>query len=485
MKSIKFNFEGCWPIFSLAFLLVISFTSCRKFIEVEAPYTSFSSENVYTTDATAIAAVTSIYGKMSASTITVNGIPSVSYFAGLSADELTLFPSIISELPRAHYTNSLTSISANAPSLWSSFYPIIYQANAAIEGLNKSTTLSNPVKQQLIGEATFVRAFCYFYLVNLYGDVPLVLTANFKENSLIQRSEASSVWQRIISDLQDAKSLLNEGYLEADLMTSKTSTERIRPNKWTAQALLARTYLYLDDYTNAESQSTEIINNSDFYKISTLNNAFLKSTSNNLEAIWQLQPVNTGWNTEEARVFILPATGPSTTYPVYLNKRLINIFEATDKRRTSWITSVKVGNDTFYYAWKYKSATLNASVTEYNTVFRLSEQYLIRAEARTHLGNMDGAVSDINVIRNRAGLDNATTNTMDKMLDAISRERRLELFTEWGNRWFDLKRTNTVDEVMNIETPLKGGSWESIDKLYPIPASELIANPNLTQTPGY
>jgi len=70
-------------------------------------------------------------------------------------------------------------------------------------------------------------------------------------------------------------------------------------------------------------------------------------------------------------------------------------------------------------------------------------------------------------------------------ISIILHEKRVELFCEWGLRWLDLKRTNTVDAVMGVETPLKGGTWQTADKFYPIPTSELIVNPNLTQTPGY
>jgi hypothetical protein len=154
-----------------------------------------------------------------------------------------------------------------------------------------------------------------------------------------------------------------------------------------------------------------------------------------------------------------------------------------------WLNSVKVGVDTFYYPVKYKSATLNAPVTEYSMVLRVAEQYLIRAEARAQAGNLPGAIDDLNKIRERANLSLlAVTNpgiTKSALLDMILHERQVELFTEWGHRWLDLKRTNKVDDVMRVETVSKGGTWDTHDKLYPIPNSEILVNPNLNQTPGY
>jgi hypothetical protein len=467
----------------LVFIFLNTLSSCKKQIEVDVPFTSFNADNVFTTDATAIAAVTSFYPNISVKSLSgALGLQSLPFITGLSADELALY----SPSPNANavglYTNNLTP--ATSPSVWNFSYQAIYQANAAIEGLNKSTTLTESIKKQLLGETKFIRAFYYFYLVSLYGDVPLALSTDYKINSLLARATADKVRQQIVEDLLDAKTLLNNNYLAADLLSS--TAEKIRPNKWTATALLARQYLYMGDYANAEAQSTELIN-SGLYSLTTLNGTFLKG---NGEAIWQLQPVNTGWNTEDARTFILPSTGPNTsTYPVYISKRLQNSFEPSDVRKTSWMDSVKVGTDTFYYAHKYKSATQNASVTEYNTVFRLAEQFLIRAEARARQNNMQGAIDDLDKVRVRAGLVAITISnpgiSQSALIDKVFHERQVELFTEWGHRWLDLKRTGKVNSTMGIEAPLKGGSWETTDQFYPIPTSELITNPNLTQTEGY
>ncbi len=118
-------------------------------------------------------------------------------------------------------------------------------------------------------------------------------------------------------------------------------------------------------------------------------------------------------------------------------------------------------------------------------VLRLAEQYLIRAEARAETGDLTGALDDLNVIRSRAGLANSTASTQEEILAAILHERQTELFTEWGHRWLDLKRTGNVDDVMPTVAAEKGGSWETTDQFYPVPLSEIDRNPNLTQTPGY
>jgi len=119
----------------------------------------------------------------------------------------------------------------------------------------------------------------------------------------------------------------------------------------------------------------------------------------------------------------------------------------------------------------------------------LGEQCLIRAEARAQQGNLNGAISDLDIIRKRAGLPLiANTNpgiSQSVLLTAILHERQVELFTEWGHRWLDLKRTNNVDGVMNTVTTQKGGTWNSDWQWYPITLSELQTAPNLVQNEGY
>jgi hypothetical protein len=113
---------------------------------------------------------------------------------------------------------------------------------------------------------------------------------------------------------------------------------------------------------------------------------------------------------------------------------------------------------------------------------RLAEQYLIRGEARAHQNNVQGAQEDLNIIRSRAGLGATTANDESSLLAVIETERQVELFAEWGHRWFDLKRTGRADAVLSLE---KAPNWQSTDRLYPIPFEEIKINPSLTQNPGY
>jgi hypothetical protein len=459
---------------------------CKKLVKIDAPPTATTGENVYNSDATAIAALTGIYTDMSLnSDYFANGFTTLSFFAGLSADEFSLYNGVTNTSQIAYFKNKLSSNPSPSGAgfeFWQKIYsPYIFLCNSAIEGINKSTSLSKAVKNQLLGEAKFMRAFFYFYLVNLYGDVPLVTTTDYKVNSSLPRSSTEEVYNQIIVDLKDAQSSLSEMYLSSNLMNS--SAERVRPNKYTATALLARVYLYKRDWSNAESEATTVINNSTLYSLDSLNAVFLK---NSYEAIWQLQPVSSGTtNTQDAYLFIIPQTGPDDYHPAYISDHLLNSFESGDWRRIYWIDSVTVAGTKFYYPFKYKVNEQSAPVQEYLMMFRLGEQYLIRAEARAEQGNFTGSNSDLNLIRTRAGLSSVAFQNKSILMTSILHERQVELFAELGHRWLDLKRTNSVDSVMKIVAPQKGGVWSSNWKLYPLPIDDLSKNYSLIQNPGY
>jgi hypothetical protein len=466
-------------------LLALMFTNgCKKLVEVPAPTTELTSNNVYTSNATAISVLTGIYTQMSGfNPLGLN----TSLYPGLSADEFSLLAGTTNTEDGLYYQDALTN---SVNDFWSPYYQYIYFCNAALSGLQTATSLNTAVQQQLTGEAQFMRAFFYFYLVNLYGDVPLSLSTDYKANASLGKTPAKQVYQQIISDLLGAQKLLSKDFRDATLLS--TSADRVRPSYWAATALLARVYLYYGNltndqsqYTNAANEATELIQDAADFSLSNLNNAFLAASLGNNEAIWQIQPTQPGVNTIEANQWVLPAAGPSQYYAVYLNNDLVNAFEPNDQRKLSWTDSVSVANITYYYPYKYKIYINPSPVTEYEMVLRLGEQYLIRAEAEAELGQSSEAQADLNAIRTRAGLPNTTAASQTDLLAAILRERRVELFTEWGSRWLDLKRTGNVNTVMSTVAPQKGGTWSSYKQLYPIPLSDIKADPNLQQNAGY
>lgn len=480
----------------IIFLLPLCFVGCKKFVEIGSPQTQLSENNTFSNDQTAISVLTGIYANQAMGSGIFTGQNSLSLIGGLSADEFNVFSGISSGLQQT-FQNKLDesirntgALGSGALACWASGYESIIKCNAAIEGLNNSATLTDNVKRQLLGEAKFVRAFFYFYLTNLYGDVPLILTTDYVINSTISRSSKAEVYAQIINDLKEAKQLLSDQFLDGDLQAFSVAPERVRPTTWAASALLARVFLYDQNFTNAEAEASRVIDNS-IFNLSSLNNSFLKASLGNNEAIWQLQPVLPNFNTPEGPTFLITSDGPR----IWLSNELLNSFEPNDQRRfnRNWIDSLEVSGTTYYFPYKYKiksspevtNETGSAAMSEFVMVLRLSEQYLIRAEARAAENNIAGAQNDINIVRTRAGLPNTTASDSESLIAAIQHERQTELFSEWGHRWLDLKRTGKIDEVMSIVTPQKGGTWETRDQLYPIPVSEIQLNPNMTQTPGY
>jgi hypothetical protein len=456
--------------FSLSLIVILGFffaTSCKKFLEIPPPKTQAQTKEIFQNDQAAISAALGLYDKMhSNGLIITNG--GTSLYGGLSSDEIynTWGDADLS----AFSSNSLlpNSQGASGP-FWQAAYKNIYQANAVIEGLAASSGVTESVKKMLRGEMLVGRALNYFYMVNFFGDVPYITATNYQQTSSIPRISVSNIYQNMIADLQEARSLLSPTY---------PSAGRVRPNKWAATALLARIFLYQKDWANAELQSTEVINNSPTYVlVSNLDNVFL---GNSKEAIWQLQPMSSGTlNTAEGVEFV--PFDPSSTPNEAVTDFLLNAFEPNDQRKTKWLGVNNASGTTLYFPNKYKIA-FNSTTTEYYIILRLAEQYLIRAEARAQLGNISGAASDLNTIRSRAGLPNTVANTQPQLLSAIEHERQVELFLEWGHRWLDLKRTGRINDVLG---PEKSPNWQPTDALYPIPQFEIQTNPFLTQNPGY
>lgn len=450
-------------------------SACTKFLEPDPPQSMIDKRTVFENDATATAAILGIYSEFG------NGISfasghrgSIITLSGLSADEL--IHASRSDVNMLEFQeNSLHSTNSDISNLWSTMYTTIYQANAILESLTGNTSLTDSIRRQLTGEALFVRAFSYFYLTNLFGDVPLAVTTDYNVNMLLPRTSREKVYEQIIADLTEAQGLLLESYIAR-------SGERIRPNKFAAMAMVARVYLYMGKWTEAAAMATQVIEHTSLYELRTdLDEVFLR---NNKEAIWQIMPVGDGTGLpNEVSVF---DPGSVLLYYNILNSSLFQAHEPNDNRITSWVDTLFVDSDTALYPVKYKQYVFDAAKAEYSMVIRLAELYLIRAEARAMQNILTGANSaaeDLNKIRHRAGLLNTTATTREDMLNAIMQEKKIELFTEWGHRWLDLKRWKKAIQVM---APLKGSNWQATDTLYPLPFSEISSNPNLKpQNSGY
>ena len=457
----------------LIILILLSY-SCEDFVEVPSPNNKLIQEDVFNNDATARSAMDGIYNQLFNAAFANGSRSSITILGGLSADNVrNINPNNFTKMQFEE--NELLPDNEDNLYIWASAYNVIYMTNSMLEGVNNSEELDTDLRLQLEGEARFVRAFTYFYLVNLYGDVPLVLTTSYQENQRVSRDPISEVYNHIIEDLRIAIDLLGTEYL---------NQERTMANKYAAISLLARVNLYLENWEEAENLSNQVISaSSDYHILDDLDQVFL---ANSAEAIWQISPIGGGGlvtHTNEGSLFIIHPVF-SFLASIELRDDFIDTFKDTDKRLSNWV-GYHTDEDA-YFSYKYK--IWNSSefpIEEYSLVLRLAEQYLIRAEARARQGNLAGAIEDLDSIRHRAGLIALSETHPDMgqedLLDLIMEERRKELFAEWGHRWFDLKRTQRANQELGETKPL----WENTDINYPIPAEERMKNPNLSQNDGY
>lgn len=442
----------------LIFSIIIVITSCEQFVKVDEVKDRMLAEQVFENKTTANAAIAGIY-----KTYKTSFPAAISQLNPMISDELTTY---LNAATNNYVINNLQVNDTTLP--WARLYSVIFGANNAIEKLSNSTAIDNVSKQLYIGEAKFLRAFAYFYLVNLFGDVPLILTTNVQQNSVATRTPSEQVYSQIILDLKEATRDLPLDYAHGN-------NERIRANHWVAKSLLARVYLYRKMYTDAEREANDVIGSNAYTLLNTPVGIWAK---NNTEAIWQLANNPTENNNPVASGFLY------TSAPTYkLTESLLNAFEVGDLRRSTWIQNRVYQSNNLSIPFKLTSSTTNPP--EYYTLIRLAELYLIRAEARAFRDDFQGCADDIDLIRQKHG--GLTTpvlvpSNFEQALDLILHERRVEFFTEGMHRWFDLKRTDRLNSAMMQVKPTTWNDWAA---WYPIPLTETQRNTKMTQNTGY
>ncbi len=461
MKKMSFN------IYKLVLGVVLvagSISSCKKLLVIPAnPPSSITQQEQFADSATTMSAVAGVYTYTPG-----NGFAYSDGFltaaTALSSDELS---TIIASDDQQFYSYNLTPLNAGIANLWGSPYQSIYQVNAVLSGITNNNGLSVSFQRQITGEMEVVRALYYFNMVNLFSGVPLVTTTTYAETNRLPRSSAAAIYAQVKADLTDARKKLT---------ATNPSAGRFRPNLYTAVALLAKVNLYQGNWQNAYNEADSVIRLGGYNLEPNLNNVFLDGS---VEAIWQL-PANGLYSVyTDAANFQPQYAGANPNYLV--TPFLLNAFESGDQRLQNWIGSTSVNNQTLYYPNKYRNISPTATPAEDQMILRLGELYLIRAEAAAHLSNLTQALADVNTIRARAGLAAVNATAQTDVLSTIMHERQVELFCEWGNRWFDLKRTGTAAAVLNAE---KTG-YTTNAELYPIPQTQIQLNNLLTQNPGY
>jgi hypothetical protein len=376
------------------------------------------------------------------------------------------------EVSRANVTAANTAL----PGIWGTAYSGINRANnvlASLPGLQDEFDDESEYAH-MKGEAHFVRALNYFNLVNYFGGVPLVTQpiSQVPANVGQARNSVAEIYAFIESELAQARA----GLLSiADVGGGFEG----RATYEAATALLARVHLYQREWPQAYALADEVIESGLFSLEPQYENVFEKEQTD--EAILEIPYTVT--DPGSLAFWFFPGSlggrrgvAPSTAFRNSFERNAAGTY--IDQRRRVAVRFTGGGT-----AYGYKYTDINSTADDV-PVLRLAEMYLIRSEAAARMNNLEQAIDDIDVIRNRAGLADlpATVDTQLEVLAANLDERRHELFYE-GHRFFDLKRF--ADALPEAQAVLTARGITGNRLLFPLPQREIDANPALTQNPGY
>lgn len=354
-------------------------------------------------------------------------------------------------------------------SAWSGIYKTINVTNHIIAKAPEiaDINLTAEDRNRILGEAHFIRALAYFDLVRAFGGVPIKLspTLDIGDGANVTRSSVAETYAQVLNDLEVAEQLL------------PATVNRIRANKHSAQALRARYHLYNQQWDQAVSYASSVIDLPAQYKLTAPFSAWFKNgvTQTN-ESIFEIafSPQNT--NGLRTPMSLLSRGGEYRFRPTEDVVDALKRDEVGGDRLTL-IDSTTQSNTTSYAGALY----YRSPATDPSYILRIAEQYLIRAEAKAQLNDLSGAMEDLNVVRKRAGLPATEALTKEELLDAILEERRFEFLWE-AHRYFDLTRTGKLKE--KIEALKPNLTITSKLDVFPIPSNEVILG-GLEQNVGY
>lgn len=453
-------------IYLLIAILAFLAASCDDLVEVDNPTDQIGTAVVYEDKQTAYAALAGLYSELRDGSVITGGY----YYSACSlldsyADNLDCYSNDQNGVMDIYQNQQLEGNTVIA-SLWKKAYSQIYYANSIIKGVEQSETLKEEDKKQIKGEALFVRSLIYFYLNQLFGDIPYTTSLNYENNRHLKKMPTSSLLKNLEIDIKEAIDLLSDDYRDA---------ERIYPNRKASELLLTKIYLQQGDWANADQLAGTILG-SPLYEFQTdINEVFHKDGTH---ILWQLKPQNSGDATKEATFYYFDNAAPNS---YALTANLTELFIEEDLRKQMWMTPVTYNDNTWYRPYKYKNRTNGSNPNEYSVVLRLAEVNFIRAEALIKLNRPEEALPLLNATRNRAGLAGLTTIIIDELTTELLAEKRREFFTEYGHRFIDLKRWDRLNELES-----KKPNWENYNNVWPLPQNELLLNTNLNpQNTGY
>lgn len=413
---------------------------------------------------------------------------------------------------------------------WQECYKAIYRANSVLENVSAENVPDGDQRNGFLGQAYFVRAFSNWYLLNLYGNVPLVIeTAKDGDDFFPAQATRDAVWNQIVADLEQAESLLPASW---------GSDDAGRPTSGAAAALKGKSYLYQQNWSAASTALMNVVTNGnyDLLPAARYHENFDETNENNEESVFELQYLGVAsfvWGADIPGAgtmgnfhidYAPPEKSPDQSH--FINSWVKDLFETNGEsiRRDQTLAYDYPGSTGYgglpfatdfagdvavaqadgmepIFTRKYSGMDvgeredvdfLGTNVGTNWRIIRYADVLLMLAEALNEQGQTANAETYVNLVRDRAGVNSISGLSQADMRQAIIDERVLELTGE-GHRFFDLVRWELADDYMGASSlhgphpkSLSGGTFQTSKHEYIwIPQSEVDANSNLEQNPGY
>lgn len=414
--------------------------------------------------------------------------------------------------------------------IWQEPFKAIFRANAILENTNATNVPDDATRNGFLGQAYFMRAFAYWHMVNLYGNVPLVTnTAKSSADFFPAQASKADVWAQIIADFTQAETMLP---------TAWTGSDVGRPTSGSATGFIGKSELYRGNWAAAETAFKKLVNSGNYslLPMAEYMDNFTETNENNAESVFELQFLGQeafAWGVD------IPGTGNMGNFHIdyappskspdlshYINPWVKDLFEANGEtvRRDATLAYDYTGSTGYggvdfntdfvdditlagsegvepIFSRKYAGMDIGVRAdvdflgTNVGTnwrVIRYADVLLMLAEALNEQGKATEAEGFVNQVRTRAGVTPLSGSTQTSMTQSIIDERVLELSGE-GHRFFDLVRWGLADDYMGTTSlhgahpkSLSGGVFQENKHEYIwIPVSEISANENLNQNPGY
>ncbi len=467
----------------IAFVGLFLSSACSDFLDVE-PVSQGSTNNFYKTPEDILIAVNSVYGSLQPM------YGQHMYRLGELRSDNTFLDGDPGGNRQSTADIDFFQVQTNNGILldfWNTSYKGIANANTVLDRIDNVTFEDAQLKNRIIGEAKFLRALFYFNLVRVFGKVPLVISEvkNPSESSSHIREEIATVYTQIETDLTVASTLLDDSYSGANVG---------RATSWAALSLLGKVQITQEKYPEAAATLKNVVDNGPYVLETNYSSIFDPTNKNGKESIFEVQ--FNGGIVGEGSPFVndfaprFSTTVASSGDGVGNNQPTNDIVQAYNSVDLRFDPSL----DTLYinskgaiikanYITKYlNGTTLPGQGNDNFPVLRYADVLLLLAEAEFF--NNGGGLTQLNLVRSRAGLPDAITIDLDVILE----ERRIELAFE-DHRWFDLIRTDKALEVMNAylaDAKVGAKSIQRYQYIYPIPQSQIDVNPDaLSQNEGY